>query len=163
VPDTELTLSTGTVATSWEILFRRDRAASRSRKMRPPDLRVKRSSCCLPPSPPPASLSCMSIGFRFPDHALEPKDRLLEITGEFVRGLYRKRDTQIRELLDAGVAKERISIVVFARCPVCRETGTFLQFDDGPASTTMILSECLRCPGVCVDGKPIARPATPGP
>lgn len=104
----------------------------------------------------------MSIGVRFPDHAPDPKDRLSELLDQLSEGYAAQRDARLRELLDTGIERERISIVTYAQCSLCHGAGSVMTSDDGPLSIVMTLSDCPECPGICVDGKPISRMPTRG-
>lgn len=100
----------------------------------------------------------MTIGVRFPDGPFDPAARVQAAVDAAMTGYRDGLDRRMRDLLDAGIALERISIVSVDSCRQCRGSGVVTSTDQSnPLRLIVTISECPECPGICVDGKPIAR------
>lgn len=105
------------------------------------------------------SLTGLDLPFSAPD-----------LISQLYRDFIGKRDARMQALLDGGIALERISFVTRTQCEVCHGDGWALRSVSRDASQTtdavkidytytaaVEIYECPECPGICVDGKPIAR------
>jgi hypothetical protein len=104
----------------------------------------------------------MTIGVRFPDGPFDPIARIQHVVDEALTGYQQGLDKRMRELLDAGIALERISIVSLDSCEACRGHGVVVTTEHAAASYIVTVTECPTCPGICIDGKSMRVPGTRG-